>query len=623
MHIRRGYTIVEVAIVIFLVSVLSATSVFILGSSRTTGSDVLAQATADSTVDAALNILMQDGSLDLASTERLALENPGVNVVDAAVSSEGDSYASVSVRDGVVAVAVRGTDGSCWMLRQDMTGGTSLRSRQYVLITAASSRPCSGNAAWTTDALALSAKRGKSWSRPVVWGATTAGALDSASVIYRAASATSGAQTLKNEGTAGSSLNAVLGSSISVDSLDPEVLLYEGYPYLYLSGASGNAVTSPSSATANVSSDLQLQAKIEPADMTPTSSQVIISKHSPSASQYSYALTLEPSGSLSMKLASAAAPSVEVSATSTASLTTQSLAKLWVKATAATSSTTNTVSFYTSSEGSQWTKLGADVVLGSSAPLNQTTTQLVIGAYGDYSAPFIGKIYKAEVRSSSGVLRAAFDPSDCATTGLTCTGTSNETWSVQRATSGKQAAVVTRTTLLMGSSVLAAPSSTLADLSSTGYLTVIVALRYYSSTPDSVIAGKFDNASTNKAGWALAPTSGGVRAIASSTGLSGSFAAATVPPVEGSMSILAARYSAPTRTVKAWSDTVSQSAVGLSSPWAGLANTHYLTLGASMNSSGSATAHASYEFLGFALFNTSLTDEEIARAGAELQRATS
>jgi hypothetical protein len=42
-----------------------------------------------------------------------------------------------------------------------------------------------------------------------------------------------------------------------------------------------------------------------------------------------------------------------------------------------------------------------------------------------------------------------------------------------------------------------------------------------------------------------------------------------------------------------------------------------------MNSSGSATAHASYEFLGFALFNTSLTDEEIARAGAELQRAAS
>ena len=66
----------EVAIVIFLISVLSATSVFILGSSKTTGSDALAQATADSTIDAALNILIQDGSLDRASSARLALENP-------------------------------------------------------------------------------------------------------------------------------------------------------------------------------------------------------------------------------------------------------------------------------------------------------------------------------------------------------------------------------------------------------------------------------------------------------------------------------------------------------------------------------------------------------------------
>ena len=612
----------EVAIVIFLISVLSATSVFILGSSKTTGSDALAQATADSTIDAALNILIQDGSLDLASSARLALENPGVNIVAATVASVGDSYASVSIREGVVAVAVLGTDGSCWMLRQDMTGGASQRSRQYVLVTDASSRPCNGNAAWSTDSLALSSKRGKSWSRPVVWGATSAGALDAASVVYRAASATSGSQTLKNEGTSGAFLNATLGSSSVTDSLDPTVLIYGGYPYLYLSGASGNAVTSPSSSTANVTSDLQLQAQIEPDDLTPTASQVIVAKYSPSASQYAYALTLEPSGSLSVKLASAAAPSVVITATSTVSLTTQSLTKLWVKATATTSSTTNTVSFYTSSEGSLWTKIGSDVVLSSSAPLNQTSTQLTVGAYGDYSSPFIGKIYKAEVRSSSGVLRAAFDPSDCIATGMTCTGTSNETWSVQRATVGKQSAIVTRTTLLMGSSVLTAPSSTLTDLSSTGYLTVILVLRYYSSLSDSVLAGKFDNASSNKAGWAVTPAPGGMRAVASSTGLSGSFAAATVSPIQGATSLLAARYSAPTRTVKVWSNTVSQSTVGLSSPWTGLSNSHYLALGASMSSTGSVTAHSSYELIGFALFNTSLTDEEVARAGAELQRST-
>jgi hypothetical protein len=623
MHLQRGYTIVEVAIVIFLVSVLSATSVFILGSSKTTGSDALAQATADSTIDAALNILIQDGSLDLASTARLALENPGVNIVAPTVASVGDSYASVSVKDGVVAVAVLGTDGSCWMLRQDMTGGTSLRSRQYVLVTDASSRPCSGNSAWSTDALALSAKRGKSWSRPVVWGATSAGALDSASVIYRAASATAGTQTLKNEGTAGPLLNATLGSSSSADSLDPTVLMFEGYPYLYLSGASGNAVTSPSSSAANVTTDLQLQAKIEPDDLTPTASQAIVAKYSPSGAQYAYALILEPTGSLSLKWASAVAPSVAITATSTASLTTQTLTKLWVKASAVTSSTTNTVSFYTSSEGSQWTKLGSDVVVSSSAPLNQTATQLTVGSYGDYSSPFIGKIYKAEIRSSSGVLRAAFDPTDCTTSGLTCTGTSNETWSVQRAAVGKQSAIVTRTTLLMGSSILSAPSSTLADLSSTGYLTVVLALRYYSSATDSVLVGKFDNAASSKAGWAVSPSAGGMRAIASSTGLSGSFIAATVAPVEGTPSVLAARYAAPTRTVKVWANTVSQSTTGLSNPWAGLSNTHYLALGGSMNSAGSVSAHSSYELLGFALFNTSLTDEEVARAGAELQRSAS
>lgn len=621
--LRRGYTIVEVAIVIFLVSVLSATSVFILGSSKTTGSDALAQATADSTIDAALNILVQDGSLDLASTTRLALENPGVNIVAATVASTGDSYASVSVKNGVVAVAVLGTDGSCWMLRQDMTGGTSQRSRQYVLVTDASKRPCNGNSAWSTDALALSSKRGKSWSRPAVWGSTSSGALDSASVVYRASSATAGTQSLKNEGTAGPLLNATFGSSSSIDSLDPTVLIYDGYPYLYLSGASGNSVTAPSSSTTNVTVDLQLQAKIEPDDLTPASSQVIISKYSPSLTQYAYALILEPSGNLSLKWASAAAPTAAITATSTASLTTQSLTKLWVKAAAVTSSTTNTISFYTSSEGSGWTKLGSDVVVNSSAPLNQTSTQLTVGSYGDYSSPFMGKIYKAEVRSSSGVLRAAFDPADCVATGLTCSGTSNETWTVQRATVGKQSAIVTRTTLLMGSSVLSAPSSTLADLSSTGYLTVILALRYYSSASDSVLAGKFDNTSTSKAGWAVSPSSSGMRAVASSTGLSGSFAAATVLPVVGATSLLAARYSAPTRTVKVWSNTVSQSATGLSNPWAGLSNSHYLALGASMNSAGTTSAHSSYELVGFALFNTALTDEEIARAGAELQRSAS
>lgn len=618
--LRRGYTLIEAAVTLFLLSVITATSVFMIGASSSTGSDAVAQSSADAAMDAMVSTLAQDGSLTSDPVPRLSAQYPSLTFINSSTASTSSSSVSVAVSSGVAAVAVSGSSGACWMLRLDMSSGDSNHIRRYVLVPEGSNRTCTASAAMGTDVLSADGTRGSSWSRPLVWSESSTQILSNALVYLRADSLSQDQQRMRNEGTGGPSLDGTLGTSQSPDALDPVVLQHNGSDYLYIPGI-GNRATTPDSSWLDLTGNLSLTANVKPNDWTPSSAQALIAKYSPSAGSMSYALLLRPDGTLSARWSKASATGSNIEAVSTSSVTFQDSQQGWVRAKMEVSGADTTVSFWVSSDGTSWSQLGSSASVLSSAPFTTSSEPLVVGSLSDGSYPYTGSVFRAEVRSSQGALVAQFNPSACDATAQSCTGATGEVWSVTRSSGSLRATVVSRDSLLFGDSLVSLPDTAALDLTGTSYITVLARLRLFDDTAESVLFGKFAASDADTRGYGVKVGSAGtVYGFASLNNTAGGLTQTPLSVSSGQYVTVVLRVEPVLSKVQMWIDQASsQSSAGIPSPWVTLENSHFFAIGGSRTSSA-VSANTSMELSALAVFDRSLTQEEINRAYSEISR---
>jgi hypothetical protein len=177
-----------------------------------------------------------------------------------------------------------------------------------------------------------------------------------------------------------------------------------GEAYFTLPGTSGNAIIGPDNASLDVTGDLEIGGKFALDDWTPATQQMLVAKYNSTGNQRSYLLGVDvTTGRLNLQWS--ADGTAVISVFSTVAPTVANGDALWVKATldVDNGAAGNTVTFYTSTNGTSWTQLGSAVVTAGTTSIFASTATLELGSRaGGTTSPLSGKIYKAFVRNGIG-----------------------------------------------------------------------------------------------------------------------------------------------------------------------------------------------------------------------------
>jgi hypothetical protein len=162
---------------------------------------------------------------------------------------------------------------------------------------------------------------------------------------------------------------------------------------LVLSGIESNNASTPDSSPLDITGDIDIQIKVALTDWTPAIDTPLVSKFS--GSLYAYELRIATSGRPYIRWSSDG--SAIVSQVATANPTVSDGGTIWIRATR--NATTGTATFYTSSDGTTWTQLGATVA-GATGNIYSSVNPLVIGARATSSLEFMsGTVYRAIVKN--------------------------------------------------------------------------------------------------------------------------------------------------------------------------------------------------------------------------------
>ena len=170
--------------------------------------------------------------------------------------------------------------------------------------------------------------------------------------------------------------------------------------YLYLPGVSSNNAAAPDSAVLSITGDIDLRAKVAMDDWTPGAAQIFLSKGAAGNFSYSFYLNVDgkfvfmnsTTGSNNLFTSSSVAPTIADGST------------LWVRVTldVDNGASGNTVTFFTSTDGANWTQLGTPVVNAGVTSIYDGTSQLEIGTWQGGANPSRGKIFRAQVLNGIG-----------------------------------------------------------------------------------------------------------------------------------------------------------------------------------------------------------------------------
>ena len=188
--------------------------------------------------------------------------------------------------------------------------------------------------------------------------------------------------------------------------------------YLSLLGGTGDYVTTPDAAVLDITGDLEITMKVAPNDWTPSNTPGMLDKGGSGVAGYRFLLV--SSGVLRLNWYDGATTFTVNSTVATGF--TDGVAR-WVRVTLDVSNGSGVyeVKFYTSTDGSSWTQLGATVTGAAATSIAAGTRPLQLGTRDNATAGFFaGKIYFAEVRNGiGGTVVASFDADDFALNGTT------------------------------------------------------------------------------------------------------------------------------------------------------------------------------------------------------------
>lgn len=161
---------------------------------------------------------------------------------------------------------------------------------------------------------------------------------------------------------------------------------------LCLNGVAGNFASAADSAALSITVDIDIQANVALNDWTPAAANVVCARWAGGGAS-SFIFRVIASGGL--QLSYSLDGTAIISATSTATVSFSDLSSGWVRATKQSSS--GTVKFYTSKNGSSWTQLGDDVAATSGAMFDGAQS-LEIGTRNAGSAePLSGLVYRVRI----------------------------------------------------------------------------------------------------------------------------------------------------------------------------------------------------------------------------------
>jgi len=180
-------------------------------------------------------------------------------------------------------------------------------------------------------------------------------------------------------------------------------MAYSGSKYMYLPGIASNYASAPDSAALDITGDIDLRVKVAMDDWTPSAINILLAKRPNGSSQQSYFFYLNTDGTIAISWTTDGATVVTKGSTVVTGIA-DGVTK-WVRATldVDNGASGNTVTFFTSDDGSTWTQLGSTVVTAGVTSIYSGTGILEIGSqFTGASAPARGKFFRAQVLSGIG-----------------------------------------------------------------------------------------------------------------------------------------------------------------------------------------------------------------------------
>jgi hypothetical protein len=200
-----------------------------------------------------------------------------------------------------------------------------------------------------------------------------------------------------------------------------------------VSGSLGDYFQTPDALSLRITGDVDIRVNLAMPSWT-VSLGTFVSKRSASTAEYCFRAAVAGGGKLNFFWFETGG--LLVSADSTAAVPFTAGTAGWIRATRQASNGAGhaVITFYTSTDGVNWTQLGAPVLAAAVAAPVATTNALTLGRDTGASNPLIATIYRAQVYSGiNGTLVADFNPNDYASGATWRSGTTGETWTINGA----------------------------------------------------------------------------------------------------------------------------------------------------------------------------------------------
>jgi hypothetical protein len=417
--------------------------------------------------------------------------------------------------------------------------------------------------------------------------------------FYVDASVAPGGQSVPNQGTGGSALDAQLGSTTGTDSNDPLFLAWPGNNgghYVYLPGVGSNFLSVPDAAALDLAGDMDVVVHAALDDWT--RDNVLVARWQSAPQAFWFQTTTL--GHLRLYFAVGA---TGYDRSSGAAVAFSDGSPGWVRFTR--SATTGDIKFYTSTDGVTWSQLGTTQTSPAGAIAASTST-LNVGEYGFEGFPLGGKVYRAIYRNGiDGPAVVDIDTSLVTSGGATSfTAVTGQTVTINRRTSGRKAVAVTRSCWLLGADdYLRVADNALLDFGAGEAMTVVAVLRDWNTR--AAFSGMVSKFTSVGAGYILGIPSDTASAYAWINDGTNNPSRLITNAAAGSLTTYSMTRGGGTLAIRVNAGTPAT----IADTSGNLANTSPLIIGAL---SSAPSGYKDMEFHAAVVFRRALTDTEIA-----------
>ncbi len=292
-----------------------------------------------------------------------------------------------------------------------------------------------------------------------------------------------------------------------------------------LPGAAGDYISTPDSAAASITGDLEIIVKVALDDWTPTAAQVLVSKYLGTGNQRSYLLYIQNTGEIVLTQSRLGTNASADNFISTVATGITNGAVKWVKATldVDNGASGRTAKFYLSDDGVTYTQLGTDVTVATAANTFDSNAEVMIGSYLEgASLNLNGTVYLAQIYNGiGGTLALDFNPEDYLGGSSLVSSSTGETWAINGDVVVAQPDMAAD---LPGASgdYLSTPDSVAASITGDLEIQALVSMEDWTPSAIQIIVSKYLNTGNQRSYYLAVNTNGTLILNQSTDGTSGS-----------------------------------------------------------------------------------------------------